>query len=187
MPDADLRLIWLRVFACLALVILACGLKNYLIYLSYGTALCPYLCSSVFEAKYSISIPPLEHLFTAQGWVEEKFQGVIALLFIDKWNLATSLAFAPVLEELIYRGPLFLTRRLLQNSLWWLLGIGLSGIFALSHARYGLALMPLFVLGISSQWLIFKTQRFWPSITLHFLYNFFFSSALIYQSLWISD
>lgn len=185
MPDSDLRLIWLRVLACLALVFLACGLKNYLIYLSSGTALCPYLCSSVFEVKYSIS--PLEHLFTAQTWMEKKFQGIIALFFIDKWNLFTSLAFAPVIEELIYRGPLLLTRRLLHNSLWWLLGIGLSGIFALSHGRSGLALMPLFVLGICSQWLIFKTHRFWPSISLHFLHNFFFSSVLIYQSLWISD
>ena len=34
-----------------------------------------------------------------------------------------------------------------------------------------------------SLWLIATTGRFWPSVALHFLHNFFFSSVLVYQSL----
>lgn len=187
MLNSELRSIWLRVFACLAIVILACGLKNYLIVIVNGTVLCPYLCSSVFEVKHSTSIPLLEHLFAAQTWVQENFQGIIALFFIDKWKLTTSLVLAPVFEELLYRGPLFLTRKFVHVTLWWLIGIGLSLVFALSHGRNGLALIPLITLGICSLWLISTTQRLWPSIALHFLHNFFFSSVLIYQSLWVSD
>jgi membrane protease YdiL (CAAX protease family) len=77
--------------------------------------------------------------------------------------------FAPVFEELIYRGPLFLTRRLKKSFLWWSMGVGLSVLFALSHGRNGLALMPLIILGICSLWLISTTHRFWPclDITAH--------------------
>ena len=187
MLDTLLRSIWLRILACLALVILACGLKNYLIVMASGTALCPYLCSSVFGVDLFFDYPILGQLFEAQTWILEKLQEVSNLVMIDNWYLATSLLFAPVLEELIYRGPLFLSKGLLPNYLWWLIGIGLTVVFALSHGRNGLALLPLFILGICSLRLISSTRRFWPSIALHFLHNFFFSSVLVYQSLWFSD
>jgi len=184
MLDSQVDLIWLRVLACLAVVVLTCGLKNYLIVILIGTALCPYLCSSVFEVDL---FPILGQLFEAQVWVLKKSQGIIDLVLTDKWRLATSLVFAPVLEELMYRGPSFLTRGLAHNSWWWLTGVGLSFVFALSHGRNGLALLPLIVLGICSFWLISTTHRFWPSIALHFLHNFFFSSIFVFQSLWVSD
>ena len=187
MLDTLLRSIWFRILACLALVVLVCGLKNYLVVMVSGTALCPYLCSSVFDVDLSFDITILQQLFAAQIWVLEKLQGIVSFVIIDNRNLATSLLFAPVVEELIYRGPLFLSKGLLPNSLWWLIGIGLTIVFALSHGRNGLALLPLVILGVCSLWLISSTQRFWPSIVLHFLHNFFFSSILLYQSLWISD
>ncbi len=184
---SQVRSVWLLILACLAAVILACGLKNYLIVMVSGTVLCPYLCSSVFHGDLLFSFPLLEQLFKVQIWVQDKFQGIIDQVLVDKWNLATSLMFAPVFEEFLYRGPLFLTRALAHNPLWWLIGAGLTVVFALSHDRNGLALLPLIVLGICSMWLISTTQRFWPSIALHFLHNFFFSSVLVYQSLWVND
>ena len=187
MLDTQVRTIWLLILACLAVVILTCGLKNYLIVIVSGTALCSYLCPSFFDAEFFFSYPYLEPLLEARSWIQEKFQGVIALVLVDRWNLGTSLLFAPVFEELIYRGPLYLSRGFAHNSLWWVTGAGLTLVFALSHGRSGLALLPLIVLGICSLWLISASRRFWPSIVLHFLYNFFFSSVLVYQSLWVSD
>ena len=156
---------------------------------SYGERYCimSLPLPSVFGVDLFFDYPILGQLFEAQTWILEKLQEVSNLVMIDNWYLATSLLFAPVLEELIYRGPLFLSKGLFPNYLWWLIGIGLTVVFALSHGRNGLALLPLFVLGICSLWLISSTQRFWPSIALHFLHNFFFSSVLVYQSLWFSD
>jgi membrane protease YdiL (CAAX protease family) len=45
----------------------------------------------------------------------------------------------------------------------------------------------LSVLGFSSSWLILKTRRFWPSITLHAIYNFYVMSYPLYQSIFWSD
>ena len=175
--------IWLRVLACLAIVVIACGVKNYLAVLVSGTALCPYLCPSLFSTETLFSFPLLESLFDVQRWAQERTQAVAERLFADRWNLTTSLLIAPIAEELVFRGPMFLTRGLLQNATWWLLGIVLAILFALSHGRSGLAILPLFVFGICSLWLIARAQRFWPCLALHFLHNFFFSSALVYQSL----
>ena len=187
MLDSLARSIWLRVLACLAVVVLTCGLKNYLVVMVSGTALCRYLCPSFLAIDLFFALPVLEQLFEAQTWAQEKFQGTIAQVLVDKWNLATTLLFAPIFEELLYRGPLFLTRKVVHQSLWWLIGIALTFVFALSHGRNGLALLPLIALGICSLWLISTTRRFWPSVALHFLHNFFFSSVLVYQSLWASE
>ena len=183
----QVRSIWLRILACLAFVLLTCALKNYLIVIISGTALCPYLCPSVFEVDFFFSFPLVGQLFEAQIWILEKSQSIVDLILKDGWKIATTLVFAPVFEELMYRGPLFLSRRLANNSMWWLIGIGLSFAFAFSHGRTGLALFPLIILGVCSLWLISTTRRFWPSIVLHFLHNFFFLSVLVYQSLWVSD
>ena len=187
MPVSQERSVWILILACLAAVILTCGLKNYLIVMVTGTVLCPYLCSSVFHSDPLFSFPLLETVFNIQIWVQGKFQGIVDQVLVDNWKLATTLMFAPVFEELMYRGPLFLTRALTQNPLWWLSGSVLAVVFALSHNRSGLALLPLIVLGMCSLWLISTTQRLWPSVALHFLHNFFFSSVLVYQSLWIND
>ena len=181
------RSVWILILACLAAVILTCGLKNYLIVMVSGTVLCPYLCSSVFHSDPLFSFPLLEPVFNMQTWIQGKFQGIVDQALVDKWKLATALLFAPAFEELVYRGPLYLTRALMHNPLWWLSGTVLAVVFALSHNRSGLALLPLIVLGICSLWLISTTQRLWPSVALHFLHNFFFSSVLVYQSLWIND
>lgn len=170
-----------------AVVVLACGLKNYLSYLVSGTALCPYLCPSWLGWDALEEIPVLGILFAAQAEVQAVLQGLADGIWSDDWNLTTNLLIAPLLEEAIYRGPLFLGRRWMHTPLWWIIGFLLSIAFAVSHGRSGLPLLPLIVLGICSLWLIVATQKFWPSIVLHMIHNFFFTSATLYQSLWVSD
>lgn len=186
-PDISVGAAWLRTLACLAVVVLACGLKNYLLVLVTGTAFCPYLCSSPFRTDLLFAFPFLESLFETQRWLQEGLQGLVDTLYRDPWNLSTSLIFAPLSEELIYRGPMFLTRGFLRPALWWPAGILLALLFALSHGRNGLPLLPLLVLGVGSLWLIATTNRFWPAVVLHFLHNFFFSSALVYHSASFGD
>jgi len=153
----------------------------------YSDYLCPFLCPTLFPDEIFFSFPVLASLFEIQILVQEKAQAYAGLLITDRWNLTTSLLIAPIYEELVFRGPMFLSRGFLRGYLWWSIGIILTIIFVLSHGRTGLALFPLFVMGICCLWLIAKTHHFWPAIALHFLHNFFFSSSLVYQSFLISD
>ena len=43
------------------------------------------------------------------------------------------------------------------------------------------------VLGTYNLWLVANTKRLWPAIALHFLYNFFVMSTVLYRSVWTSD
>ena len=191
MSAAGLRMstssIWLRVLACLAIVVIACGLKNFLAVMASGTVWCPYLCPSLFPNELFFSFPLFESLFEAHRWIPERSQEFVELFFDDRWNLATSLVFSPVYEEMVFRGPMFLSRRWSGRFLWWLIGILLALVFALSHGRTGLALLPLIVLGICGLWLIVATGRFWPAVALHSLHNFFFTSAYVYHSSLVGD
>lgn len=178
---------WAWVMICVAVVVLSCGLKNYLAVLVTGTAWCPYLCPSWFAYDTFDEVPVLAQLFAAQRYVEAQLQGLVDRVWPDVWNLGTRLLFAPLVEESLYRGPLYLARAQARRPWWWLVGALLVVAFALSHGRSGLALVPLLVLGLCSLWLIRRTGRFWPSIMLHVLHNFFFTSAIVYRSLWASD
>ncbi len=170
-----------------ALVVLSSGLKNYLSYLVSGTSLCPYLCPSWLGWDVLEEVPLLGSLFAAQAEVQAVLQGLADRVWPDKWYLTTRLLIAPLLEEAIYRGPLFLGRRWAHTPPWWIIGFLLSLAFALSHGRSGLALLPLVVMGICSLWLIAATRRFWPAVMLHVLHNLFFTSEILFHSLWISD
>ena len=179
--------IWLRIFACLGIVVIACGVKHFLSVLISGTDWCAYLCPSSFPGDLFFSYPLLESLFEAQRWAQEQTQGLLDRLYADPWNLSTSILIAPVYEELVFRGPMSLARGRIHQILWWSIGSAAALLFALSHGRNGLALAPLVALGICGLWLIATTGRFWPAVALHSLHNFFFTSALMYHSLFASD
>ena len=187
MYRATITEVWLLVLSSLAVVLLSCALKNYLSYLVSGTALCPYLCPSVFGRDVFDIAPGLDQWFEFQAWLQTGLQQLADEINRDPYRLASAWIVAPVLEECVYRGPLYVLRRHAGTPWWWLLGIVLVVLFALSHARTGLALLPLLVLGVCSLALIATTGRFWPSIALHFLQNFFFASVGLFQSLWIAD
>ena len=178
---------WKYVFVCLAVVILTVARKNYLVYLFADTTLCVYLCPSMFSARPFAPPVPLGWLFTLQIWIQENTQAGFDALLPDQFCLFTALVGAPLIEEGLYRGPLYLTKAYSRRWVWWSAALVLSAVFALSHARMGLSLLPLFLLGTSAAWLIMKTDRFWPSLALHALFNFYFSSIRLCPFLGLSD
>lgn len=187
MPDSRITAVWLRVLVSLSLVLLACAARNYLTFFARGTPLCPYLCPSLLGAESAFDYPFVGALYSAQRWLLDGLQAMVTSWTGDPFRLATGLLFAPLLEEVVYRGPMYLSRRMSTRYLWWFAGLLSTAVFTLSHGRSGLALLPLAVLGVCSLWLIARTQRFWPSLALHFLFNFFATSLVVYQSLWASD
>lgn len=160
LPTTRLGVIWLRILALLALVFVVCGLKNYLVFLVSGTSLCPYLCPSALGIEPIYAYPVIREIFAVQSWVHAKLQLVPDLIARDPYKLATVLIFAPVVEEAVYRGPLYLSRHKATSITWWVVGVLLSVLFAFGHGKSGLALVPVFMLGVCSLWLIAMTQRF---------------------------
>jgi len=171
----------------LAVILLLCALKNYVAFMVRGTAWCQYLCPSVFERQLVGDFTGLEQLFILQGWLRSSSQELFNHIFMDRWSVFGALIAAPVIEEVIYRGPMYLARSHSRHPVWWLTGLAVTILFALSHGRTGVALLPLLALGAYNLWLVASTRCIWPAFLLHFLYNFIFFSLDIYQSIWASD
>ena len=174
------------ILLCLATVLLACALKNYLIYLLNGTEYCKYWCPSSFGRDVFSQPEILNQFYRLQSAIISASQYVLSILPInDKHQFLSGVIAIPLIEEVIYRGPLYMTRKHSTSAMWWFASIILVFLFTFSHDRNGLALIPLFALGLSSCWLIMVSRKFWPSLSLHVLYNFYFMSISLYQiSLW---
>jgi len=174
------------ILLCLAGVLLSCALKNYLIYFLSGTEYCQYLCPSSFGREVFSQPEIINQFYRLQSAIISASQYVLSIQPVnDKHQFLSGVAAIPLIEEVIYRGPLYLTRKHSTSAMWWLASIILVVLFTLSHDRNGLALIPLFALGLSSCWLIMITRKFWPSLSLHVLYNFYFLSISFYQiTLW---
>ena len=170
------------VLSCLAVVLLSCALKNYLIFLLNGTIYCEYLCSSSFGRDVFVQPALINKFYQLQFALVEATQHYFNTFLInDGLNFFSGVIAVPLIEESIYRGPLYLSRNHSDSPLWWLAAVALVTVFVLSHNRSGLALLPVIALGFCSCWLIMVTKKFWPSLTLHFLYNFYFFSITLYQ------
>ena len=179
--------VWKYIFICFTLLILCCSIRNYVVYFLYNTASCNYLCPS-FLGRNGIVLPWfLQNFFDFQSWLIQLGQDGFGVSGYDKRMLLSSIIVAPVIEEIIYRGPLFVLRRYLHLFVWWCSALFLSVLFALSHGFAGLSLLPFIVLGLASSWLILRTKRFWPSLVLHSVYNFHVVSYPLYQSLFWGD
>ena len=94
----------------LSIVLLVCAFKNYLAFLLNGTDWCQYLCPTIFGWNNVDAIPVFEYLFIAQEWLQSTSQELADHVYLDQRNLFGVLVAAPVIEELIYRGPLYLTK-----------------------------------------------------------------------------
>lgn len=176
-----------RVFIGLAAILLLCAVRNYLVYLLSDTKWCRYLCPSAFGYQAVGELLGLKQLFSVQQWLTAVPQKLVDKVVADQWGLFTYLVAAPVVEEVIYRGPWYLMRSHSNRPVWWILGLIAVLVFALSHGRSGFALLPLLALGACNLWLLATSERFWPALLLHFLHNFFFVSVMLYQSPWITD
>ncbi len=180
--------LWKSIFIAFSIVILSCAIKNCLVYTFHNTEISHLISPSLF-GTHAIYVTPifLEKFYTLQIWISLCVNSFVFNFFNDRFHLFLTLFFAPVFEEVLYRGPLFLLRDKIRSPIWWLLAGLLSAIFAHSHALFGLALLPLFTLGICCSWLLKRFHRFWPCIILHFLYNFYTFSFTLYQSLFWGD
>jgi len=171
----------------LAVTLLVCALKNYIVHLINGTYWCQYLCPSVFGWETITAIPLLEYLFQSQEWLLSSSQALLDRIITDERRLFGLLIAAPVIEEVIYRGPMYLSKKFSNRPVWWIFGAALAVLFSLSHEQYGIALLPLMVMGLYNLWLVSATRRLWPAILLHSLFNFVISSYSIYPSIWFGD
>ena len=134
---------WMYVLVCFALAALVCAAKNFLSASLQGTPVCGFLCPSIFGDRGFPLPTSLDWLFGLQVGAEAHLQAVFDRLWNDNYLLVTGLIVAPVLEEGLYRGPLYVFRSKAEQPLWWAGGLLLTLLFALSHSRAGLSLLPL--------------------------------------------
>ena len=183
----DTREAWKYVLICLAVAALTCAAKNFLSLLVADTFLCPLLCPSLFAGTAPWLPTPLSAWFELERSTGRLLQEFLLADVHDPYRLLPGLLFAPLAEEGLYRGPLYLLRERIRAVPWWAAAVLLAALFALSHQTRGLALLAPMVLGLAAAWLIARTGRFWPCIALHFLFNFLFISIRVYQSLFWAD
>ena len=86
------------------------------------------------------------------------------------WFFLVGVIFAPIVEEIFFRGFLFQGFR--QRYGWVTATLLSSAIFAAGHLD-PVALIPTFVLGAVLAYVYHRSNSVWPGIILHFLVNAF--------------
>lgn len=100
-------------------------------------------------------------------------QGMEILKLFDSldspiWFILVGVIFAPIVEELFFRGFLFQGFR---QKYGWVIGALLSSaIFGLAHLD-PVALIPTFILGLLLAYMYQRSNSVWPGIILHVLVN----------------
>ena len=179
---------WKNILISFSLISFACAIKNYIIYIFNDSSFFAFFAPSVF-GTHSIYITPdfINYLYDFQKWTITAGHSLVSILFNDQYHIVSILLIAPFIEETIYRLPLFYLKDYLNDYIYWSFAIIFSAIFAHSHDLYGISLMPLFMLGICCSWIIKVNKVFGPCLALHFLYNFYSLSFVLYQSLFGGD
>lgn len=109
---------------------------------------------------------------TTQG---DKILQIFAELDSPIWFVIMGVIFAPIVEEIFFRGFLFQGFR----QKYGLIGGGLlsAAIFAIGHLDPA-ALIPTFILGLLLAYMYHRSNSIWPGVILHFLVNAFGFCAL---------
>ncbi len=137
----------------------------------------PFLLAAGMVGEWGIAVAA-EAADLSSHWTE---------WFIEKltWGppsvLAVSLVeivvFAPIFEEIVFRGLLFAT---LRRKFGWIASAGLSGaIFAVMHGYGALGMLSVFWNGLLWAWAYEKTGSLLPGITAHALNNLAVCAALL--------
>ena len=117
----------------------------------------------------------LQWLFDREIGANMAIINFVYLRLLELWNdmygFSKTFVMAPLLEELEWRGPLFLTRRHAHRGWWRAAAVVGAVLFTLSHDLGIGTLIPVFAVALGSAWLIAKTGRFWPSLVLYAVYN----------------
>ncbi|MDX1378170.1 MAG: type II CAAX endopeptidase family protein [Anaerolineales bacterium] len=93
---------------------------------------------------------------------------LFAALDSPLWFVLVGVVFAPIIEEIFFRG--FLFQGLRSQYGWMRAGLLSSAIFAVGHLD-PVALIPTFVLGCLLAYVYHRSNSVWPGIILHFLVN----------------
>jgi membrane protease YdiL (CAAX protease family) len=100
----------------------------------------------------------------------EDIAKLFAQLDTPIWFFIVGAVFAPLVEEIFFRGFLFQGFR---QQYGWVKGMLLSSaIFAIAHLQPA-ALIPTFILGCVLAYLYHRSNSIWPGVILHFLINAF--------------
>ena len=86
------------------------------------------------------------------------------------WFFLVGAVFAPIVEEIFFRGFLFQGFR--QKYGWVSAALLSSAVFAVAHLD-PVALIPTFILGTVLAYVYHRSNSVWPGIILHFLVNAF--------------
>jgi len=98
----------------------------------------------------------------------EQILEIFANLDSPIWFMLVGVVFAPIIEEIFFRGFLFQGFR--QQYGWIRAGLLSSAIFAIGHLD-PVALIPTFILGLLLSYMYHRSNSVWPGIILHFLVN----------------
>lgn len=93
---------------------------------------------------------------------------LIEMLESPGWFFLVGVVFAPLVEEIFFRGFVFQGFR--QKYGWVSAMLLSSAVFAVAHLD-PVALIPTFILGLLLAYLYHRSNSLWPGIILHFLVN----------------
>jgi membrane protease YdiL (CAAX protease family) len=100
----------------------------------------------------------------------EQIMQLLDALESPVWFVLVGVVFAPMVEELFFRGFLFQGFR---QKYSWMAGLLLSsGIFAAAHLD-PVAFIPTFILGCLLAYMYHRSNSVWPGVILHMLVNAF--------------
>jgi len=101
--------------------------------------------------------------------------GITANPSIDLVEFIAACVFAPVVEELQFRGPILwaLNAPLARwtHYLIWPLIVGTTVLFTLGHPYPVVALPNVFAVAALSTWLTWRFRSLWPAILFHAIHN----------------
>lgn len=110
--------------------------------------------------------------FFGVGTQGEAIMKLLAELDSPVWFFLVAVVFAPLVEEMFFRGFLF---QGLRQRYGWISGMLISSaIFAVGHLDLA-TLIPAFILGNVLAYVYHRSNSVWPGILLHFLINAFSS------------
>lgn len=126
-----------------------------------GYFVCRYLSMYVIQIMSHFQVTP-----EAQS-VVEAVETTTSTLWVVSFGVI-SIVFAPIVEELVFRGTIFPVLKQLgyPGLAWW----GTSLLFAASHANLQ-AFLPLTVLALMLTWIYDRTDNLMASILAHGTFN----------------
>lgn len=133
-------------------------------------------CGMIVIAYSIIVVHNLLLVFLGVDTQGESVLRILSELESPVWLFIVSVIFAPVIEEIFFRGFLFQGFR--QRYGWIPALLLSSGIFAAAHLD-PFVFIPTFLLGAVMGYIYHRSNSLWPGIILHFLNNGFAMCALL--------